>query len=231
MIKDPTPVHRSTLLVLTRERRSAAPTVQTPLACFTSHSGHFTNEEWNTLSHVGLPSDVDWDPSILDHRLSDDVEWYNAQEKASNLTRAWFQTRSTLSSLPLIPTQSLLTTPNSSSFLTLSKLKHNSKSPIRWSKNARNLIMPGTKSTSWWCLLRCLNTHFSARPKWHTRAKYLFSMQSIGTVLHSQRSMSGEQMKTLQPTLSTPTLLLYGGLWECTNLCWLWHKVHQSLPY
>ena len=38
----------------------------------------FTDEEWTTLPHIVLTSDADWDPSVLDHRLSDDDKWYNA---------------------------------------------------------------------------------------------------------------------------------------------------------
>jgi len=48
----------------------------------------FTDEEWETLPHVVMTSDEDWDPSVLDNKITDDEEWYNAQEKASETTRA-----------------------------------------------------------------------------------------------------------------------------------------------
>jgi len=37
-----------------------------------------TDDEWDTLPHVVLTSDVDWDPTALDHDLDDDKEWYDA---------------------------------------------------------------------------------------------------------------------------------------------------------
>jgi len=38
----------------------------------------YTDDEWDTLPHVILTSDVDWDPTVLDHDLDDDEEWYDA---------------------------------------------------------------------------------------------------------------------------------------------------------
>ena len=38
----------------------------------------FTDDEWDNLNHVVLTSDVDWDPSILDHTLEDDEHWFDA---------------------------------------------------------------------------------------------------------------------------------------------------------
>jgi len=39
----------------------------------------YTNDEWNTLPHVILTSDLDWDPSKYDHDpLVDDEDWVNA---------------------------------------------------------------------------------------------------------------------------------------------------------
>ena len=32
----------------------------------------YTDDEWLELPHVGLTSDGNWDPSILDHKLSVD---------------------------------------------------------------------------------------------------------------------------------------------------------------
>jgi hypothetical protein len=33
----------------------------------------YTVEEWDTLPHIILTSDVDWDPTVLDHTLDDDA--------------------------------------------------------------------------------------------------------------------------------------------------------------
>ena len=38
----------------------------------------YTDLEWDTLPHVVLTSDVDWDPTVLDHTLDDDEQWYDA---------------------------------------------------------------------------------------------------------------------------------------------------------
>ena len=38
----------------------------------------YTDEEWETLPHVVWTSDVDWDPSVLDHAHDDDDHWYDA---------------------------------------------------------------------------------------------------------------------------------------------------------
>jgi hypothetical protein len=38
----------------------------------------YTDEEWDTLPHVILTSDVDWDPTVLDHNLDDDDKWFDA---------------------------------------------------------------------------------------------------------------------------------------------------------
>ena len=38
----------------------------------------YTDKEWDTLPHVVLTSDKDWDPSVLDHTLDDNEDWYNA---------------------------------------------------------------------------------------------------------------------------------------------------------
>jgi hypothetical protein len=36
----------------------------------------YTDSEWNTLSHVIWTSDGNWDPSILDSKISDKNDWY-----------------------------------------------------------------------------------------------------------------------------------------------------------
>ena len=37
----------------------------------------FTDEEWDKLPHVILTHKGIWDPSILDHKQSDDTDWFN----------------------------------------------------------------------------------------------------------------------------------------------------------
>jgi hypothetical protein len=38
----------------------------------------YTNKEWDTLPHVFLTGELDWDPSVLDHNVTDDEQWYDA---------------------------------------------------------------------------------------------------------------------------------------------------------
>jgi hypothetical protein len=38
----------------------------------------YTDDEWDTLPHVIWSSDNDWDPTVLDHHLDEDEEWYDA---------------------------------------------------------------------------------------------------------------------------------------------------------
>jgi hypothetical protein len=38
----------------------------------------YTDTEWDALPHVILTSDMDWDPSVLNHTLDDDEHWYDA---------------------------------------------------------------------------------------------------------------------------------------------------------
>jgi len=38
----------------------------------------FTDEEWETLPHVILTGDADWDPGVLDHDLDDHETWFDA---------------------------------------------------------------------------------------------------------------------------------------------------------
>jgi hypothetical protein len=45
---------------------------------------YHTDEEWDTLLHVILTSDVDWDPTVLEHTLDDDDEWFNAVSDLQN---------------------------------------------------------------------------------------------------------------------------------------------------
>jgi len=40
----------------------------------------YTDQEWDTLPHVTLTSDNDWDPSILDNEMEDEEEWFNAMQ-------------------------------------------------------------------------------------------------------------------------------------------------------
>ena len=41
-------------------------------------SPYTDDEEWDELPHIILTSDVNWDPTILDHNLDDDENWFNA---------------------------------------------------------------------------------------------------------------------------------------------------------
>ena len=38
----------------------------------------YTDEEWDTLPHIILTSEADWDPTTLDRELDDDEDWYDA---------------------------------------------------------------------------------------------------------------------------------------------------------
>jgi hypothetical protein len=38
----------------------------------------YTDDEWDSLPHVILTSDLDWDPTVLDHTLDNDEHWYDA---------------------------------------------------------------------------------------------------------------------------------------------------------
>ena len=38
----------------------------------------YSDKEWNSLPHVILTSEVEWDPSVLDLDIDDDQEWYDA---------------------------------------------------------------------------------------------------------------------------------------------------------
>jgi hypothetical protein len=38
----------------------------------------YTDDEWNTLPHIILTGDVDWDPCILDHQMDENDDWYDA---------------------------------------------------------------------------------------------------------------------------------------------------------
>ena len=38
----------------------------------------FTDEEWDSLPHVVLTGDADWDPSVLDHDLDENETWFDA---------------------------------------------------------------------------------------------------------------------------------------------------------
>ena len=38
----------------------------------------FSNVEWNTLPHVIMTSNTEWDPSSLDNNIDED-EWFNAK--------------------------------------------------------------------------------------------------------------------------------------------------------
>ena len=38
----------------------------------------FTDKEWDTIPHVFMTNKLEWDPSVLDHDLTDDEQWYDA---------------------------------------------------------------------------------------------------------------------------------------------------------
>jgi hypothetical protein len=38
----------------------------------------YTDQEWDSYPHVFLTSESEWDPSILDHELEDDEQWFDA---------------------------------------------------------------------------------------------------------------------------------------------------------
>jgi len=38
----------------------------------------FTDEEWDSLLHIILTGDTDWDSSILDVNLDEQEDWYDA---------------------------------------------------------------------------------------------------------------------------------------------------------
>jgi hypothetical protein len=38
----------------------------------------YNDHEWDTLPHVILTSDTEWNPSVLDNDLDDDENWYDA---------------------------------------------------------------------------------------------------------------------------------------------------------
>ena len=38
----------------------------------------YTDKEWDSLPHVLWTSDKDWDPSVLDHDLSSNTDWYDS---------------------------------------------------------------------------------------------------------------------------------------------------------
>ena len=38
----------------------------------------YKDSEWETLPHITLTADIDWDPSVLDNEIEDNEEWFNA---------------------------------------------------------------------------------------------------------------------------------------------------------
>ena len=41
----------------------------------------YTDTEWDTLPHVILTSDQDWDPTVLDHIMDDDDKWFDTLDE------------------------------------------------------------------------------------------------------------------------------------------------------
>ena len=44
----------------------------------------YTDTEWDSLPHVVMTSNMDWDPSIFDNNLDDDDEWFDAVSDLQN---------------------------------------------------------------------------------------------------------------------------------------------------
>ena len=40
----------------------------------------YIDKEWDSLPHVILTADTDWDPSVIDHELEDGEEWFDAMQ-------------------------------------------------------------------------------------------------------------------------------------------------------
>jgi hypothetical protein len=38
----------------------------------------YTDAEWDTLLHIIMTSDLDWDPTVLDHTIDDNANWFDA---------------------------------------------------------------------------------------------------------------------------------------------------------
>ena len=45
----------------------------------------YTDHEWETLPHVVLTSDVNWDPTVLDNITSDTDTWFDAVSDLADL--------------------------------------------------------------------------------------------------------------------------------------------------
>ena len=40
----------------------------------------YTDTEWDSLPHVILTADMDWDPAVIDHELEDGEEWFDPMQ-------------------------------------------------------------------------------------------------------------------------------------------------------
>ena len=45
----------------------------------------FMDSEWDSLPHIHVTMDKDWDPTVLDHHISDKEAWYDAQQTPTEL--------------------------------------------------------------------------------------------------------------------------------------------------
>jgi hypothetical protein len=52
------------------------------LSCLSIHL--YTDHEWDNLPHVMLTSEVEWDPSVLDHDFNEDDQWGEVPEMESS---------------------------------------------------------------------------------------------------------------------------------------------------
>ena len=41
----------------------------------------FTNKEWEDLPHVILTADTDWNPTVINHELDSQEEWFNTMHQ------------------------------------------------------------------------------------------------------------------------------------------------------
>jgi hypothetical protein len=47
----------------------------------------FTDHEWDNLPHVILTSELEWEPSVLDHEFKEDEQWGGVPTIDSSLTK------------------------------------------------------------------------------------------------------------------------------------------------
>ena len=50
----------------------------------------FTDEEWNKLPHVIWTNEAEWDPTVLDVKISDKENWFENMEEPNGLEESHF---------------------------------------------------------------------------------------------------------------------------------------------